>query len=210
MSFEHWRRWAGETVFCIASGPSLTAEDCEAIHQRGGARVMVVNTSFRLAPWADVVFAADLRWWEVYGREAKAACSGEFWTNGEHAWKPHALRYIKNARAPGLSMTPGVINGGGNSGQAIVQLAYQFGAARVVLLGYDMQRTGNRSHWHGDHRGLSNAGAWPEWIRNIERTARDLEAAGVTIVNASRATAITGIRRADLGDELARIPGPSA
>lgn len=33
-----------------------------------------------------------------------------------------------------------------------------FGAARIVLLGYDMRLT-DRVHWHGEHKGMANPNA---------------------------------------------------
>ena len=54
-----------ETAICIASGPSLTQEDVD--YCRGRGRIYAVNDVYRLAPWADVLFACDLAWWKRYG-----------------------------------------------------------------------------------------------------------------------------------------------
>ena len=57
--------WRGRTVVCIASGPSLTAEDCELVRE-SGCPVIVTNTTFRLCPWADMLYAFDRPWWNHY------------------------------------------------------------------------------------------------------------------------------------------------
>jgi hypothetical protein len=44
----------------------------------------------------------------------------------------------------------GAIGWGGNSGFQALNLAVQFGAARIVLVGFDMTRL-NGIHWHGPH-----------------------------------------------------------
>ena len=63
------RAWVDETAVCIASGPSLTQADVDYV--RGKARVIVVNNGYLLAPWADVLYAADARWWMLaQGRDA--------------------------------------------------------------------------------------------------------------------------------------------
>ena len=54
------RRWPGSTIVCIASGPSLTLGDVEAC---AGSAVLTVNDGYRFAPWADVLFSADVKWW---------------------------------------------------------------------------------------------------------------------------------------------------
>jgi hypothetical protein len=55
--------WAGETAVLVASGPSLCPSDVDRV--RGRARVIAVNDGYRLAPWADVLYACDRRWVDV-------------------------------------------------------------------------------------------------------------------------------------------------
>jgi len=59
----------GKEVVCIASGPSLTKEDCAAVKvwrdQSQNRRVIVTNTTHELCPWADFLFAMDSAWWRL-------------------------------------------------------------------------------------------------------------------------------------------------
>jgi len=49
------------------------------------------------------------------------------------------------------------VHDGRNSGYQLLNLITLFGAARVILLGYDMRYVDGRKHWHGDHvRGMMN------------------------------------------------------
>ncbi|MGA4815964.1 hypothetical protein ACPA9J_15885 [Pseudomonas aeruginosa] len=49
-------------------------------------------------------------------------------------------------------------------------MAIARGAKRIILLGYDMQKTNGQSHWHGDHpKGLGSAGKIAEWPSEFER-----------------------------------------
>jgi hypothetical protein len=52
----------GETVFVVASGPSLTPEVADSLR---GHRVITVNGSAYLTPWADVLFFTDSGWFET-------------------------------------------------------------------------------------------------------------------------------------------------
>jgi len=191
-------RWSGQTVICIASGPSLTAADVEAVRGRG--RVIVVNASFRLAPWADALYAADETFWQHYLPEINATpFSGERWTCSSRAGRALGLRYVKALPGSGWSLLPNTITTGGNSGYQAVHLAALWGAGRIVLLGYDMQRTGGLEHWHGKHEGnLRNGRNFDFWRRRFVPLARDLKARRVQVVNCTRETALDAFPRAAL------------
>lgn len=154
-------------------------------------RVIVVNETFRAAPWADVLYANDADWWEVRLRDARRDFGGELWTSSEEIRELYGLNWVGLDAGAALSGGPGILGDGRNSGHHAIALAYQFGAARVVLLGYDMQRTGGRSHWHGDHQhGLGNLERLAEWPIRMEALAEAAEEVGFDIVNASASTAL--------------------
>lgn len=98
---------------------------------------------------------------------------------------------------------------GGNSGFQALNLAVNFGARRIILIGYDMQ-IANGVHWHGRHgSGLnnpaeSNVRAWRRHFGSIAGHLADL---GVEVVNASRETALTCFPRARIEDALALFDG---
>lgn len=186
-----------DTVVCLASGPSLTREDAERARLY---RTIVVNTTFRMAPWADYLFAGDFGWWNHYRKEVKKVFLGECWTGNERAAKLFGLNHIRQKNQRGLSREKGLIHSGGNSGYGAMELAYQFGARRIVLLGYDMQWTDGKSHWHGDHERLSNRNCFPRWIESIESTAEELSKIGVEVLNATRQTAIKKIKQITAND----------
>lgn len=183
---------AGPTFVVIASGPSLTAEDCERVREwraRNGGKVIVVNTSYRMAPWADVLYACDAKWWDESIEAVRRETSAELWTQEAGAAKRYGLQRIKSRRADGLGRD--VVHQGGNSGYQAINLAYLWGAKRIVLLGFDMQHTGGVSHWHGDHPWKK--GVKPpvrNWVPRFSKLAEDLEREGVGVVNATRQTAL--------------------
>jgi hypothetical protein len=177
--------WSGRTVVCIASGPSLTAEDCERV-KASGHPTIVTNTTFRIAPWADVVFGMDKAWWEHHHKEVKSVCTGRLMSTSHAAkaygaeslfpcaWKPNAL----------------------NSGAAAIQLALAGKPEKVILLGYDCQETGGKKHWHGDHpKGCGNAHSLKRWPKHFDHIAKHAEG---KVVNATRETALRCFPRIDL------------
>lgn len=182
----------GSTFVVIASGPSLTAQDCERVRQwreHGGGQVIVINTSYRLAPWADFLYACDAEWWDKNIAAVRQEAAAQLLTPSAVAAKRHGLRSIKSRRADGLGLE--VVHQGGNSGYQAVNLAFLWGAKRILLLGFDMQHTGGASHWHGDHPWKK--GVKPpvrNWVPRFARLAEDLAREGVEVVNCTRETAL--------------------
>lgn len=91
-----------------------------------------------------------------------------------------------------------------NSGAAAVSLAAARGARRIVMLGYDCQRTGGKAHWHADHGGgLGNTGSLDKWPALFAQLAAHCARLRVQVVNASRETALTCFPRQPLEQALA-------
>lgn len=198
-----------DTVCCIASGPSLTQAQVElvtAAHARGACHVAVVNNNWELFPDAEVLYAADGKWWDHYWPAVEAGFRGECWTVNNEAAKKYGLCWIKgNGKLPGLSRDPTVIHEGRNSGYQLIGLVYHFGVKRIILVGYDMQRDKDGpSHHHGDHpEGFAN-GDPKGWVNRYDPLGRDLQSEGVEIVNCSIRTALRW-PRADLAATLAAL-----
>lgn len=169
---------------------------------------MVINTTFRIAPWADVLYACDEAWWKVYFAEVSRAFPGELWSVAQAAAQRYGLNWIHgHSKLGGLSKDPNMIHCGKNSGFQAISLAYLFGASRIVLLGYDMMHHNGRVHWHGDHPRtgtLGNAAAanLGKWCREMHLLADDLKKTKTTVVNASRRTALRCFDRVKLEDQL--------
>lgn len=190
---DEWEgRWLGRTVVCIASGPSLTEQDAERVRASGHPTI-VTNTTFRLCPWADALMAFDCRWWQVHSREVRETFPGRTLT---FCPKGAAARWGVQTT---LHKEKAWFDSYGNSGTAAISLAIVAGASKVVMLGYDCQKTGGRTHWHGDHpRTLGNAHSMPGWPKLFAKVAKFAEARRVPVVNATRETALTCFPRVDL------------
>jgi hypothetical protein len=185
--------WSGRTVVCIASGPSLTAQDCDLV-RASGHPVVVTNTTFRLCPWADVLFAFDGKWWKLYQQEVEATFPGR-----KISASKGAARY--GAESALDDQWFAIYR---NSGACAISLAVAAGAARVVMLGYDagFSKDGRR-HWHADHpEPLENATTLPAWGQQFAILARRSRQAGAQVRNASRHTTLQMFKRVALEDVL--------
>jgi hypothetical protein len=191
-------------VVCVASGPSLTAQqgmDIAAARDRGW-RVMVTNNTWQRIPTADVLYACDEAWWKMH-HEAVEGFAGECWTASRWAAAKYHLHHAPTFAGAGLHANAYNTYSGSNSGHQLLNLAYHFAACDVVLVGYDMQPSYGMSHWHGDHPPeLSQSMPYAAWVEGMEALCRDLQALGVSVVNASLETALVGPRRVSLQEAL--------
>jgi hypothetical protein len=99
----------------------------------------------------------------------------------------------------------GKIGGGGNSGFQALNLAVQFGAMRIILIGFDMNEAAG-AHWYGRNTwhmaNNPDETSFRRWIKSMEMAAPILTARGIEVVNASPTSALTGFRKASLGAAL--------
>ena len=185
------RLFPGGTVVCIASGPSLTPEDVEYCRGKVDGAI-VVNTSFRMAPWADALVASDLRWWGWHYREVMKTFPGLKYATSKGLANYKGVQILRNTGGKGLETDPTGIRHGMNSGYRAVNLAYHFGATRILLLGYDMSRgegPERKEHWHGDHP-VKSRSPYDQFRRYFATIVEPLQQAGVELVNCSRRTAL--------------------
>lgn len=190
--------WSGASALIVAAGPSAKKIGPGAITGgRGGFRVIAVNESWRLFPNADVLYAADSLWWrqsqgcpDFHGLKVGGQEFGE-----QVAWNVHIVRVEseRKDRHNFLTDDPGTVGNGRHSGFQAINLAVQFGAKRLILLGYDYHdREG--LHWHGKHpRPLGNPTVqkFEQWRRSIDDAAPGLAKLGVEVLNASIGSALT-------------------
>lgn len=201
-------QWLGCDVFCLASGPSLTDADVEAVREWRAAdperrRVAVANTTFRAAPWADALFAMDGKWWGMHWQEVKHRFRGTAYSTATSLPPAYGVRalnrtYFRDYR---------------NSGAGAVSLAAHAGAARAWLLGYDCSHgPGGLTHWHGSHpKGLGDAVSIARWPAKFAQLAADLRGR-MPVVNCSRHTILDCFERRPLEEVLPNmrtcVPSP--
>lgn len=107
---------------------------------------------------------------------------------------------VKGENRPGLGEA--ILHFNANSGAQAINLAYLKDATRIILLGYDMQKTNGKNHWFGDHpKGMHN-GNYSGFVSHFDRLAEDLKSAGVEVINCTRETALYQFKRAALSEAL--------
>jgi hypothetical protein len=190
------RLWPGETVAILGCGPSLTPVDVE--HVRGKARVIAINAAIGLAPWADSLYCADARYW-AHVKGAPAFQGLKYSLEAASAKWP-GVQVLRNCGTQGLELDPTGLKSGGNSGYQAINLAVHLGAARVLLLGYDMGPHRGRDHFTPDY-----PWAPPNYrlfLRHFPSIVQPLKEAGVEVVNCTRGSALKCFPYQSLADAL--------
>lgn len=102
---------------------------------------------------------------------------------------------------------PGVVGSGGNSGFQALNLAAQFGARRILLIGFDMH-LGSGVHWYGRNawRGANNPVTTNlmRWRDGFTSQAAVLKRMGIEVVNASADSALRCFEIASIDAVLQR------
>lgn len=177
-----WPDWRGETVAILASGPSLKSENIEAL--RGRVKIVAIKQCVDRCMFADAVYGCDDWWWRH--RHGLPEFPGSKFAFGARACADYpdirkvTIRDVNCDRL--LFDEVGSVAAGGNSGFQALNLVLQFGAARVLLIGFDMHDRGG-VHWYGRNNWLrannpdeSNFTRWKNAFDNaaaqIERDAR--------------------------------------
>lgn len=192
---------ASGLAIILGGGPSLTQADVDLC--RGKGLVIAINDAYRLAPWADVLYAADAKWW-AWHKGVPDFRGLKFSLQPDAAQWP-GVTVLTNTGEQGLELNPGGLRTGRNSGYQAINLAVHLGATRLVLLGYDMQLTGGKAHWFGEHPDRQHS-PYATFLERFTHIVEPLAAVGVEVVNSSRETALTLFPRVPLEDALGEEP----
>lgn len=197
--------WKDGVAVIIGGGPSVTQDQIDLIreaHESGNVYVIAINNSYQIAPWADVLYACDVIWWEWHYEDtvdfkglritpalrAKQNYPDLIWIEGE-------------AHDQGLSKRQDSIVNGRIGGYQAINLAVNFGAKRILLIGYDMRNIGGLSHWHGDHPNKQRP-IWTHRIEHFRNMLPDLKEWGIEVINCTPGSALDAFPMSDLAHEL--------
>lgn len=167
--------WKDQIAVIVGAGPSASAMPLELA--RGVARVIAINESWRLVPWADILYATDGIWW--IDNKGVPEFEGRRFTSS-----PHAMTEL------GIDL---FMAQGATSGTRALYLAERLQANPVLLVGFEMH-CDNGVHWHPPHNGrLRNPGPkeMAIWRADLERVAPGFAERGMRIINCTPTSALT-------------------
>lgn len=180
--------WSEETCVVIGGGPSLTPADVD--YCRGKARVIAIKEAHELAPWADVLYACDEKWWRLT-KDWKSFAGLKFGLEPDPIYLPlyeqwPDVHLLHNTGREGLELDPSGLRTGQNSGYQAINLAVHLGATRILLLGFDMWADEHgRQNWFYKP-GLHVDSPYPVFLQFFSTIGEPLKAAGIEVINCSR------------------------
>lgn len=157
-----------------------------------------------------MVYGCDKPWWEY--RKGLPDFKGHKVTWSGHGLEYPGMRRIEIVKAgakysQAVEMGKvGVVGGGGNSGFQAMNLAIQFGARRILLVGFDMTAATGGLHWYGRN-------AWKDannphdttfagWVAAFNAAVPTLDEIGVEVFNASPHSALQCFPKVTVADFL--------
>lgn len=111
----------------------------------------------------------------------------------------------------GIETKPGHISWNRCSGISAINVAWHLGAARAVLVGFDMRRVDKDDNWHDEHKKMNpnsykkrdddKAGQiYNRFMKCLPAVAKDAEGLGFEILNATPGSAIKQFKFVNLED----------
>lgn len=192
------RLWEGKTVVVLASGPSMSKKIIDDVFASGFPTI-VVNNTFQLAPWADMLYAADAAWWHAHPSAA------EFQGLRVTVQDVDGTAKLRCSGPTGFDPHPGAVRSGGHSGYQAVHIAMHAGARRILLCGFDMHGT----HWHGVHpEPLRNTaeGTYSRWVENFLALRDAAVERNIEIINCTPKSALICFPTSTLENALRQRP----
>ncbi len=201
--FPWWPNWRGECVAIVGCGPSINGLDLSILHNR--IHVIAIKEAIDLCPWAEVCYGCDAPWW--IDRKGLPKYHGIKLFHGIQAankWDGMHRIEIDISKDLMLLEQPLKVGNGGCSGFQALNLAMQFGATDVILVGFDLHERGGM-HWYGRNK-------WPNASNpvqsNFNRWRKGFEVAksslsGITVINASPNSDLKCFPRKTLDEALA-------
>ena len=186
-----WPNWKDECVAIVGSGPSIKLAELKLLKDR--IHAIAIKVAVDLCPWAEVCYGCDAPWW--ISRQGLPKFGGLRMFHGVAAnqYKDMHRVLIDLNKDNILVDEPMRIGNGGNSGFQALNLAVQFGAKDIILVGMDCHERGG-VHWYGRNT-WTNANNpmgsnYNRWMKGFETAKKDLDRLGITVINASEQSEI--------------------
>lgn len=155
-----------------------------------------------VAPWADVLYACDRVWWDWHYEDTKDFDGLRITRDPFARDKYPDLIWIEGeAHSNGLSKRQDSIVNGEIGGYQAINLAINFGAKKILLIGYDMRTIKGLSHWHGDHPNRQKT-FFHLHVGHFRNMVDDLKERNIEVVNCTPESAIDAFPFGNLEDKL--------
>ena len=197
------RLWTGLTAVIIGGGPSLSLAQVQTIARAklsGGVRVVAVNNAVYVAWWADWLHGCDFKWWREHIQQVQhfTGVRTTLDPTVPDLWKVGLLR---NTGRDGFDADPANCRHGSNGVYQAMHCLIHADVRRIVLVGVDMKRDGERTHWHDGH-GADHVDYATVMAPHFETLKPALVERRIKVFNASPGSALEAFPKVSLEEAL--------
>jgi hypothetical protein len=178
----------GQSVFIVGGGPSVADQDLSLLR---GRKVIAINSSFMVVPFADVLFFGDARWWKENRSRVIDGFKGDLVTTAEELKgnNEDQLRLLKKTLEWSDDPEAAFVRRTSVTG-AINWAFHHWGARKFVLLGVDGGPIKGLTHHHKPHPWAIPSTWVVDQRKDFEALDEALRARGVEVINASPGSSV--------------------
>lgn len=181
---QYWEvqpEWVGATVFIVGGGPSLLDLDLDVLD---GQKIIAINTSYQVVPFADFLIFSDFRWWDHH-RDKVDKFSGRI-VCASRSPMDSRLLMVRRKVPPGLDQPNDCLPVQFTTATGAMGLAVKLGAKKLVLLGIDGRNgPSGKTHHHKPHPWDVVQGWQTKQRGDLQKMVQPLKERGIEVFLAS-------------------------
>jgi len=195
------RMKAANIAYIVGGGRSLLGYDWNLLRDK---YVIAINRAFEVLPFARIIYFTDHYFFKEYKDKGLLEHGAALVSISDRIYDKRVILF-EDVGPAGLSLEPGKLKNGANSGYAAINLAVLLGFGTIVLLGFDMHCSldfekvaldnGNtvlrKAHWHEGYNRNVNSETYDKMLKYFPTLVSPLKEAGVTVLNANPDSRIT-------------------
>ncbi len=162
-------------------------------HSLKGKKTIAINKAFYTYPDADMLYFTDGRFYKWYKEDIDLFKGKKYTITTSTQNIKSDVNVITRGSKLGINKKKGTQKKGEKRGDAAMNLAYLLGAKRIILLGYDMGNTIDKSHFHDGYptNKTNNSIYVNNFIPAFEALYPLLKNSGIEVYNASIKSKLT-------------------
>ncbi|WLB14828.1 hypothetical protein QIH87_49820 (plasmid) [Bradyrhizobium elkanii] len=174
---------------------------------KGRCRAIAIKSSWKLAPWSDALYGLDRGWW--IANQGAPSFGGLKISPSPTACRVYGLLQVRlRPVAEILTGEIGIIGaglrtGGGFSGFHAINLAIQFGARRILLVGFDMNLSAG-AHWSKDCQGVGkpDKARTESWRASLDAIRPQFDRLGIQVINIGERSSLKSFKKMSQSEAL--------
>lgn len=178
-----------DVCFIIGGGPSKNKylPDDSVLYNKS---VITTNNAYKLFPNAVAAHFADQTWYSWHKDTIHTTFKGPVTTASKLSGiyeKTPVIPFMKEtSKYVGLPLNSKTLCGN-NAGHQAISLAYLIGYTTIVLIGFDMDPNAQLTHWHNEHKTVTNKSMYElTMIPGLKRVADEIKETDIEIINVNK------------------------